>query len=59
MPKYSIEVSFDIVLDCASEESAQSIGDEKVYQVAGGWHDPFGADWDSFVKVEEIKQEED
>lgn len=52
MPKYNIDVSFDITLDCANEDEARRIGEKKVDEVSGNWHDPFGADWGSFVAVE-------
>ena len=57
MPKYNIDVSFDITLDCANEDEARRIGEKKVDEVSGNWHDPFGADWGSFVAVENKETE--
>lgn len=56
MPQYNIEVSFDITLDCADEDEARRIGEDKADSVSG-WHEVFGGDWQSFVRVEEVKEQ--
>lgn len=57
MTLYNVTVSFDIRLDCNSEESARRIGEEKADSVSG-WHDAFGGDWDSWVQVESVEVSE-